>query len=285
MFLADYHVHSSCSFDAGDRMADMAKSELSKGITEVCFTDHVDFGDQQTMQIGPERFYLPKSQVKQFIEAMEKAPEGIEIKLGLELGEGNHDPARAKRIYAMPEYDFILGSLHNLRGEKDFYYLKYESYEQCWELYDRYLDELIELAHINCFDCMAHIGYCLRYMHRQGFDAEITMERYGGKIDTLLHTLIENGKGIELNVADLVPGGHDAPGEHSEALLKPVPGVEILRRYRELGGDIITVGSDAHSAKAAGVGIPEGYELLAGIGFKYVAVYRRHKPEFKRIEL
>ena len=146
MFLADYHVHSSCSFDAEDRMADMAKAELARGVTEVCFTDHVDFGDQQTMQIGPERFQLPRSQVRQFIEAMEKAPEGIEIRLGLELGEGNHDPARAKRIYAMPEYDFILGSLHNLRGERDFYYLKYESEEQCYELYDRYLDELIELA-------------------------------------------------------------------------------------------------------------------------------------------
>ena len=239
----------------------------------------MDFGDQQTMQIGPERFQLPKSQVKQFIEAMEKAPEGIDIKLGLELGEGNHDPARAKRVYAMPEYDFILGSLHNLKGEKDFYYLKYESYEQCWELYDRYLDELIDLAHINCFDCMAHIGYCLRYMHRQGFDAAVTVDRFGRKIDSLLHTLIENGKGIELNVADLVPGGHDDP------LLQPVPGVDILRRYRELGGDIITVGSDAHTVKATGTGIREGYELLADIGFKYVAVYKRHKPEFKRIEL
>ena len=279
MFLADYHVHSSCSPDGHVTMADMAKSELAKGITEVCFTDHVDFGDQQTMQIGPERFQLPKSQVKQFIEAMEKAPEGIDIKLGLELGEGNHDPARAKRVYAMPEYDFILGSLHNLKGEKDFYYLKYESYEQCWELYDRYLDELIDLAHINCFDCMAHIGYCLRYMHRQGFDAAVTVDRFGRKIDSLLHTLIENGKGIELNVADLVPGGHDDP------LLQPVPGVDILRRYRELGGDIITVGSDAHTVKAAGTGIREGYELLADIGFKYVAVYKRHKPEFKRIEL
>ena len=279
MFLADYHVHSSCSFDAKDRMADMAKSELAKGITEVCFTDHVDFGDQQTMQIGPERFQLPKSQVKQFIEAMEKAPEGIDIKLGLELGEGNHDPARAKRVYAMPEYDFILGSLHNLKGEKDFYYLKYESYEQCWELYDRYLDELIDLAHINCFDCMAHIGYCLRYMHKQGFDAAVTTERFGRKVDVLLHTLIENGKGIELNVSDLVEGGREDP------LLQPVPGVDVLRRYRELGGDIITVGSDAHNVKAAGVGVREGYALLADIGFKYVAVYKRHKPEFKRIEI
>ena len=279
MFLADYHVHSSCSFDAKDRMADMAKAELSRGITEICFTDHVDFGDQETLQIGPERFQLPKVQVKQFIEAMEKAPEGIDIRLGLELGEANHDPARGKRIYAMPEYDFILGSLHNLRGEKDFYYFKYESEEQCWELYERYLDELIELAGIGCFDSMAHIGYCLRYMHKQGFDAAISVDRFGGRIDKLLHILIENGKGIELNVADLVPGGKEDP------LLRPFPGEDVLRRYRELGGDIVTVGSDAHNVTAAGVGVREGYELLANIGFKYVAVYKRHKPEFKRIEL
>ena len=285
MFLADYHVHSSCSFDAADRMAAMARAELKMGVAEICFTDHADFGDQPPRQRGRERVQLPMSQVKQFIEASEMGPEGIDIKLGLELGEGNHDPARAKRVYAMPEYDFILGSLHNLRDEQDFYYIKYESYDQCWELYDRYLDELIELAGINCFDCMAHIGYCLRYMHRQGFDAEITMERYGGKLDTLLRMLIENGKGIELNVADLVPGGHDAPGEHAEPLLKPVPSIEILRRYRELGGDIITVGSDAHSVKAAGVGLREGYQLLSDIGFRYVAVYKRHKPEFKRIEV
>ena len=130
MFLADYHVHSSCSFDAEDRMAAMAKAELARGVSSVCFTDHVDFGMQETMQIGPERFQLPKSQVKQFIEAMERAPEGIDIRLGLELGEGNHDIPRAKRVYAMPEYDFILGSLHNLRDEKDFYYLRYGSEER-----------------------------------------------------------------------------------------------------------------------------------------------------------
>ena len=279
MFLADYHLHSSCSFDADDRMAAMARAELKRGVTEICFTDHVDFGMQETMQIGPERFQLPRSQVRQFIEAMEKAPEGIDIRLGLELGEGNHDPARARRVYAMPEYDFILGSLHNLRDEPDFYDIKYQSLDQCWELCERYLDELIELAGINCFDCMAHIGYCLRYMHKQGFDAVIGMDRFGGRLDLLLHTLIENGKGIELNVADLVTEGRP------EALGLTFPVLDVLRRYRELGGDIVTVGSDSHSVKTAGLGVREGYELLAENGFKYVAVYRRHKPEFKRIEL
>lgn len=83
------------------------------------------------------------------------------------------------------------------------------------------------------------------------------MERNGDKVDKLLHTLIENGKGIELNVADLVPGGREDP------LLMSFPSVDVLRRYRELGGDIITVGSDAHNAKAAGIGVREGYEAAA----------------------
>ena len=281
MFLADYHVHSSCSFDADGkaRMSEMARAELRRGITEVCFTDHCDIGTPETIQLGPNSFYLPKSQGHQFIEAMEKAPEGIEIKLGLELGEGNHDPARAKRIYAMPEYDFILGSLHNLRDERDFYYLKYESAEQCEGLYERYLEELIELAGIPCFDTMAHIGYCLRYMHRQGLDVEMGMDRFGDRIDVLLKTLIENGRGIELNCADLADGGRSNP------MHLTFPSVEVLRRYRELGGDIVTVGSDAHNTGAAGIGIREGYELLRDNGFKYVAVYKRHKPEFKRIEV
>ena len=116
-------------------------------------------------------------------------------------------------------------------------------------------------------------------MHNRCFDAQVPLERNGVKVYTLLHTLIENGKGIELNVADLVPGGREEP------LLMTFPSVDILRRYRELGGDIITVGSDAHTTKAAGVGIREGYELLSECGFKYTAIYRRHKPEFKRIEL
>ena len=279
MFLADYHVHSSCSFDAKNRMADMAKAAHQRGISEICFTDHADFDIPETIQIGPERYALPKQQSRQYIEAMEKAPEGIYMTLGLELGEGNHDPARAKRIYAMPEYDFILGSLHNLLGEKDFYEITYTSYEQCYDLYERYLEELIELAAIPCFDVMAHIGYCLRYMSKQGFDAELTMERNGDRIDYLLRTLIENGRGIELNCADLVAGARDG------ALLTTFPSLPILRRYRELGGDIVTVGSDSHNTKEAGYGIREGYELLRDNGFRYVAVYRRHNAEFKRIEL
>jgi histidinol-phosphatase (PHP family) len=125
---------------------------------------------------------------------------------------------------------------------------------------------------------MGHIGYCLRYMKKLGYNAELTLERNGDRIDTLLRTLIYNGRGLELNCADLIHGGRD------NALLLTFPSVPILRRYRELGGEIVTVGSDAHTTRAAGVGVAEGYELLRENGFRYVTAFRRHKPEFIKIK-
>lgn len=276
MFLADYHIHSTCSFDAFNNMTEMSRAAYERGVTQVCFTDHSDFDIPETMQIGTD-FTIPPVQAEQYAQALKNAPRGMDIRLGLELGEGNHDAARAIGVYNMPDYDFILGSLHNLRNIPDFYYLKYTSEEYCHELYELYLDELIELSALKCFDALAHLGYCRRYMAKQGMSAAVTMERNGDKVDKILRTLIENGRGIELNCADLVPGGRDDP------LLETFPSVPILRRYRELGGEYITVGSDAHTTRAAGVGVAAGFDLLRECGFQYVTTYRKHVPEMIKI--
>ncbi|NCB50476.1 MAG: PHP domain-containing protein [Clostridia bacterium] len=277
MYLTDYHIHSACSFDAKNTMTEMAAAAYARGITEVCFTDHCDFDIPETMQVGPEHFEIPADQARQFEEAQKNAPKDMTLRLGLELGEANHDPDRAVKVYGVDGYDCIIGSLHNLLGMEDFFYLDYASMEYCNELYDLYLDELIDFAAIPCFDVMGHIGFCLRYMSKQGFNAEITLARNGDKIDSLLRTLIQNGRGLELNCADLVPGGR------KNALLLTFPSVPILRRYRELGGEIVTVGSDAHITRAAGVGIAEGYELLRETGFKYVTTFCRHNPQFIKL--
>ena len=277
MFLTDFHIHSTCSPDAHDTMADMAAAAWARGVSDLCFTDHSDFDLPHTMQFDPLRCAAPERQTQQYRAALERAPRGQRIGLGLELGEANHQPERALAIYALPDYDFILGSLHNLRATPDFYYLRYRSEAQCLELYDRYLDELLELSRLNCFDVMAHVGYFVRYSSKQGLDVRLTPERHGEKLTELFRSLIERGKGIELNCADLVPGGREAP------LLTTIPTVPVLRLYRALGGEIITVGSDAHDVNAAGVGVAEGLEVLRQNGFRYVTVYRKHKPEFIRL--
>lgn len=274
MFLADYHIHSTCSFDAFNTMTEMAEAARNRGIGQLCFTDHLDFDIPETLQIGDD-LTLPAEQAGQYADAL--AGTGMDIRLGLELGEGNHDAARALAIYAMPDYDFILGSLHNLRDTPDFYYLQYTDEDYCYWLYERYLDELLELSALNCFDTLAHLGYCRRYMAKQGQSAAVTMERHGDKVDAILRTLIAGGRGIELNCADLVPGGREDP------LLETFPSVPILRRYRELGGEYITVGSDAHTTRAAGVGVEAGFALLRDCGFRYVTTYRKHLPEMIKL--
>ena len=131
---------------------------------------------------------------------------GITVRCGIELGEANHDPAAAKEAALEPGLDFVLGSLHNLRGKPDFYEYPYTSEEQCAQLNREYLAELLELTEFPYFDTMAHIGYTSRYMHRDGFSAEITAEVYRDELAAVYEALIAQGRGIEINVSGLRTG-------------------------------------------------------------------------------
>lgn len=159
----------------------------------------------------------------------------------MELGGPNHDPDTAARLAADPALDFVLGSLHNLRNETDFYWLRYSPSTPVRELNRRYLRELLELAALDCFDVMAHIGYTARYMHRDGReDGDVTPDRYGDELEALFTRLIQRGRGLEVNVSGLRHG-------HTT-----YPNAQCLRLYRQLGGEIVTVGSDAHTLEEAG---------------------------------
>jgi histidinol-phosphatase (PHP family) len=207
-------------------------------------------------------------------EMLPRLPKGLEARLGIEIGAGNHNPEKAREMSSFPDLDLVLGSIHNLRDTEDFYYIKYESETHCRELMDLYADELIDLAGMDFYDIIAHIGYTRRYMLRDGFDIHFDLEHYGDKIRELFGILIQNGRGIEINCS----------GVRSESVLSPTPSMEILKLYRQMGGELITVGSDSHNVRSAGVNIPWGYEQLRQAGFKYVAVYRKRSPEMIKIE-
>lgn len=277
MHLVDYHIHSSCSFDSEHTMLEMARAAYKRDIKEICFTDHIEVLGKQGMIIGPDDFELPKKQAKQYSACLESAPLDMSIGLGIELEQINEDPARAKRIYSMPEYDFVLGAVHRLRDYEDFYFINYLNREQCFTLLDKYLDELIEMVEIGAFDSVAHIGYCARYMYRDKVNVTLEYHDFPDKIDALLNLIIEKGKGIELNCSNLFE-------REGQSLRTSFPSAEILRRYKELGGDIVTIGSDSHKPDTAGLGIKEGMRLLYELGFNFFTVFKKHKPEFIRIE-
>ncbi len=271
--LVDFHMHSSASSDGHYSMLEMAKASFSRGITKVCFTDHVDMYDYYTAKPDPN-YYSNKDEIfRQWNEAKENAPEGMEIFVGIELSQANHNPELAKEILDAEGLDFVLGSVHNLKDTPDFSVLRYISREECKIYTKKYLEESLELAKIDRFDVMSHIGYTQRYMLRDGFNCPINMNTYGDELTEIFKTLIANGKGIEINCSGL----------RSAGINDTIPAASTLKRYRELGGEIITVGSDAHILEDASVGNARGFEILKEEGFEYFTIFRNRKPEFIKL--
>ena len=272
MKLYDQHMHSLYSKDAFFSMTDMALASKAAGLDGICFTDHCDFEHYDTGLTDPD-CWRPKELFNAFEEVKSKVDK-IDIRLGLELGGGNHDPNKAAEI-AKSGLDFIIGSIHNLRNMPDFYVgtigvPMYTSYETCLDLLDKYIDEYIELVNYGSFDVLGHIGYPLRYMRTTGFD--ITLEPFTDKLAVLFKALIEKGKGIELNTSGL-----------RKWLNEPLPAPFILRLYKELGGEIITLGSDAHKPEEVGADIKKCLCLLKELGYKHYCVFNQREPNFIEI--
>ena len=249
-------------------MRAMAEAARDNGLDMVLFTDHVDMCDAETGEVAP---YWPGCRDKMagtYQDLLSSPPPGIEVRFGMELGEIHHCPEVAEEAASFPGLDLVIGSLHNLRGTMDFYYYPYSSEEECRELNRKYLEELLEMAGYSCFDIMAHVGYTSRYMMRRGFRERVTAELYHDELSALFRKLIGQGRGIEVNTSGIRQGGTFYPEE------------SVLRLYRELGGEIVSTGSDAHTPEDAGKGIREAREMLRSLGFRYTAAFRKRRPEF-----
>jgi len=265
---ADFHAHSDVSIDCTEPMVASVQAAIDRGLTGICFTDHCDLIYNDNPQGGKnEKSYIDWQKSYAEIEAVRARFAGqIEILHGMELAEIAQDPEGAKVAAAAPGLDFILGSVHVLPGEQDFYYLKFPNLETCTDLVDRYLDENIRIARHNLADVMAHIGYHNRYMKRQGLYVELM--NYEDKLRTLFDILIQNGRGIELNTSGL-----------RQTVGESFPNLPVLKLYRKCGGEIVTIGSDAHRAADVGSHYDEACDLLREAGFRYTTIFRQRKPE------
>ena len=271
MLLTDFHVHSDVSADSPCTMREMAEAEARCGVRMLCFTDHCDLLNKRDMRFQPRCLTMLPEALEKFAALRSGGALPLEVRIGIELSESTFRPDLAAQLSATEGLDFVLGSTHILPALGDFCQFTYTDEAQCERLFDLYLDELLQTAALGFFDVMAHIGYCSRYMHRAGLETALTPEKYGEKIRLLLRTLIDKGKGIEINCS----GIRDGCG--------PFPSEALLRLYRALGGEIVTVGSDAHNTGNAAACIREGHELLLACGFDYVTVFRQRTPEFIKL--
>jgi histidinol-phosphatase (PHP family) len=267
MYYADYHTHSNCSPDGYVPMREMADAAVKSGLSELCLTDHCDL-----VGLNGERYddYSWQEVLKQREEMRRLYGSRLELPLGLEFGSSHVDAEAARRILDQPELDFVIGSVHNhslKNGGADFYLGKYSSPRVCYDALDDYFSSLEILAPLDTYDVLGHIIYPLRYMAVRDGQA-ISLDGYMERIRGILRAVAEHGRGIALNTWPGKPLGDWVPG---------------LKLYRQCGGEIVTVGSDAHIPAGVGRGIPEAYELLLETGFPYVAAYRSRKPRMIKI--
>lgn len=266
MYLTDYHTHSLCSPDGSAPLVELAQAALDAGMDEMCLTDHCDFLDFN----GNLDLTFTWAPIEEQLVRGKLAFEGrLPIKMGLELGEPWEYPHLANKLYRHKPVDFVLGSVHNLplsEGGRDFYFDHFETEEQCYALLDSYFNAMEILAGMDCYDVLAHVIYPLRYFERDG--NHVTLDRYADQLRRIFLTAIHKGKGIELNTCR---------GRTIEDWRW------VLELYRDCGGVLITLGSDAHTPEDVGKGIREGADLLRELGFPYIATYDRHNVNLKHL--
>ena len=265
MYTADFHTHSLCSPDAGDTMADMAAAAVAAGLDEICFTDHVDLLGWGDYVPGPQFDWSPLEE--EVRRARERWGDRIRIRLGAELGELCTDFALAGRYQEnMPPVDFLIGSLHVMSerfGRLDFtnIHLVNDRFDQVIE---DYLAQQLEQVAWGRFSVVGHLTLPLRYANERHHLNRSFAGHMDG-VEQVLRAVVEKGLGIECNTNR---GGMFLPDG------------EILRLYRRLGGEIVTLGSDAHRPEHVGLGIREGQELLRACGFRYFCTFEQRNPVF-----
>lgn len=264
MYLADYHTHTQFSPDANDSMTVMAQAAMNMGLDEICFTDHVEplvWGAAELR--GP---YDWASLTEDFRQAQEAVGDQIRLRLGMELGDAQWAPDHAAKLLAdAPEFDFIIGSIHLLSPKfqgADLYLFAPRDEAEAQAAVADYVEEVGALVKLDGFNVLGHLTLPLRYFQEmRGF--HVTFDPYEAEIREIMKTLIESGRGIEINVNR----GNT-----------PLPDEKWLKIYRELGGEIITLGTDAHSPEHVGCSIRERQALLKACGFTRFCTFEKQRP-------
>ena len=271
MITADYHLHSSFSGDSTEPMENMIQAAIKKGLTHICFTEHMDM-DYPVSDATPEGMFTlnTDSYLYDLARFKEKYAKDIKILFGVELGIQPH-LQRELALYARAyEFDFIIGSTH-VTNKKDPYFPAFYEGRSEEEAYREYFQSIIDnIKKFKNFDVCGHLDYVVRY--GPDMDKNYSYAKYKDLFDKILEFLIENEKGIEINTGSLRKGTREAS-----------PCCDVLKRYRELGGEIITVGSDAHCAADVAADFDRAAEFLSNCGFKYYCVFENRLPEYKKL--
>ncbi len=272
MIITDMHVHSHFSSDSTEQPEAIIETAISKGFSYVYFTDHHDMDFPVNINEPEMDFQLDfDSYIEKLFKLREQYQGKIEVRLGVEQGICPETAPRIATLSNQYPFDFIIGSSHlTALKNGDPYYPEYYSGKTNIEAYREYfMSEVENVKLTDGFDVYGHLDYAVRYCPDPAF--EYHFADYKDIFEVLLKSLIEKGKGIEINTAGITKIGY------------PHPHIEALKLYKELGGEIITIGSDAHKKEDIGFGFDIAEELLKTVGFQYYTIYKNRKPTFIKL--
>ena len=264
MYFADYHTHSRVSPDAFSSMTEMAEAAIRQGLQEICFTDHVEpiwFGST-----APRKTYDWAPLTEEFRAAQAAVGDRIRLRLGVELGDAVWDLDRSEAIMARaPALDFVIGSIHILSEQmdgRDLYSLAPRDEAETQACLADYLGQIQRLARWGGFHVVGHLSLPLRYLNgNRGM--HVSFDGFEAEMEAIFRTIIPKGIGIELN---------------TNRGNTPLPDAKWLKLYRGMGGEVITLGTDAHAPAAVGCAIREGQALLRECGFRRFCTFRQGQP-------
>ena len=263
---ADVHMHCGFSNDSETRPEDMVEGAIAKGLSVICFTDHYD---KDNLDWGDEAIFDVESYFQKMIELQEEYRDQIDIRIGAEIGMQPYLAEYYQDFMAQHPFDFVIGSVHSVL-EHDVALDFFQKHSDP-EGYKIYFEEMLQdVQKIKSYDVLGHLDYIVRYSNQgsKGFD----LNDYMDIIEEILKQVIAHGKGIEMNMSGLKYG-----------LGAPHPQPEIIKRYRELGGEIITVGADGHIPEHIAYDYHLADDILKSCGFKYYTEFKGRKPLFVKI--
>ena len=256
----DLHTHSIFSFDGNDSCEALCQSAIAKGADVLAITDHCDI-DGKDMDVDK----LCSSQMNELTQLKEKYSNRLCLLKGLEIGQGIYRKALTQHIYDTYDYDFILGSLHNLENMEDFYFLDYSQFDVD-KLLVQYFEGLLELSEWGMFDSLAHLTYPLRYIIARE-KINVDMSKFSDIIDSIFENLVKNKKALEINTSGLFMEMHDT-----------LPNISFVKRFKQIGGEYVTIGSDSHYADRICQGVDKGLEIAYHSGFRNITIFKNHQP-------
>lgn len=259
--LYDTHIHSSLSYDSECPMKELIKSGIEKALKGMYITEHydLDFPREYNMDFTfniNEYFNIIKSLQKEFTNIIDIFP-------GIELGLMPHLNHQINDLINDYPFDYIIGSTHIIEN-KDPYYPEYWENKKIKDAYITYFNTSLEnIQNISNFDAFGHLDYISRYDQSKSYNSKEYMEY----INEILSLLIEKDKALEINSAGL-----------RKNLCTTNPDLYVVKRYKELGGKLITIGSDSHDSTNIAYGFDYIANLLLEVGFKHYNIYRQRTP-------